>query len=238
MAYSRCVCVLGLPRSGTSTVAGMLHRLGVNMGEGHFQEADANNPRGYYEDVRWQAIAKSLTGERYGVRKPAVLPEQTQRLYSALIGGCAVNPLWGFKGPRTVFVLRHLLPLFAQHNVDMRFIVIVRDTAAVVASLRKHSERSYRGVYRMNEERARKTVDVWMDALREAVALTDKERTCCVLYEEILKDPRLAARRLAGFVYAGLDSDATEAQIANAAAFVDRGLNHNGDSDCNSNSGT
>lgn len=92
MAYSRCVCVLSLPRSGSSTVAGMLHRLGVDMGTGHFQGHDDNNPRGYYEDLRFQELAKSLSGERYGTRKPAVIPEQTQRKYSALIAERAALP--------------------------------------------------------------------------------------------------------------------------------------------------
>lgn len=229
MAYSRCVCVLSLPRSGSSTVAGMLHRLGIDMGEGHFQEPDKNNPKGYYEDLRFQLLAKSLTGDRYGTRKAAYIPEKTQREYSTLIQERSAQSLWGFKSPRTVFILRHILPLFKQASIDLRFI-IMRDIDAVTRSLIKHSEISYGGRWRMTQERAAEVVQTWTNALREAVTLTDKEKTYCVLYEEILKDPQLAARRLADFAYAGMDTTATPEQIADAAAFVDRGLNHNGNS--------
>jgi hypothetical protein len=230
LAYSRCICVLSLPRSGSSTVAGMLHRLGVDMGEGHFQGHDDNNPRGYYEDLRFQELAKSLSGERYGTRKPAVIPEQTQRKYSALIAERATLPLWGFKSPRTVFVLQHILPLLKQAGIDTRFIIVVRDTAAIAGSLCRHSEVSYNGRFRMDQERAAAVVNVWLDALREAVELTDKDKTICVLYEEVLKNPQLAARRLADFAYSEMDTTATPEQIADAAAFVDGGLNHNGNS--------
>lgn len=208
----------------------MLHRLGIDMGEGHFQEPDKNNPKGYYEDLRFQKLAKSLSGDRYGTRKAAYLPERTQREYSALIHERSEHLLWGFKGPRTVFILRHILPLFKQAGVDLRFVIIMRDIDAVTDSLRKHSEISYGGRWRMTQERAAEVVQTWTNALREAVALTDKEKTCCVLYEEILRDPQLAARQLAEFAYAELDTVSTPEQIAYAALFVDRKLNHNGDS--------
>lgn len=213
----------------------MLHRLGVDMGKDNFQAHDANNPKGYYEDTRFQQLAKSLSGDRYGTRKPSYLPERTQREYSALIRERAKLPLWGFKGPRTVFVLKLLLPLFKQAGVDLRFVIIVRDTEAVINSLRKHSEVSYNGRFRMDQGRASQVVNVWLDALKEAVALTDKQVTQCILYEEILKNPALAAERLAQFAYTDLPLSATPEQVAAAAAFVDQGLNHYGDSACNSN---
>ena len=237
MAYSRCVCVLSLPRSGSSTVAGMLHRLGVDMGAGHFQGHDTSNPRGYYEDLRFQELAKSLSGERYGTRKPAAIPEQTQRKYSALIAERATLPLWGFKGPRTVFVLRHILPLLEQAGVDTRFIIVMRDTAAITGSLCRHSEVSYNGRFRMEPDRAAAVVNVWLGALREAVELTDEDKTLCVLYEEVLKNPQLTAERLAEFACAGLPVGVAPWRIEHAAAFVDRSLNHHADSDSRSYTG-
>jgi hypothetical protein len=68
--------VLGVPRSGTSCVAGVLWMLGVDMGSGHLQTADQHNPLGYFEDVRWQALNKQITGLRYGTNEPAVISER------------------------------------------------------------------------------------------------------------------------------------------------------------------
>lgn len=49
MALSKVILVLGLPRSGSSCIAGMLQCLGVPMGA-KFQPADERNPKGYFED--------------------------------------------------------------------------------------------------------------------------------------------------------------------------------------------
>ncbi|MCA9269019.1 MAG: hypothetical protein KDA41_11140, partial [Planctomycetales bacterium] len=50
------VAVLGLYNSGSTAVAGMLHRLGVNMGAPFWQENADNSPRNFYEpsDLAWQ----------------------------------------------------------------------------------------------------------------------------------------------------------------------------------------
>jgi hypothetical protein len=45
------ILVIGIPRSGTSMAAGILHHLGVRMGR-VYTSPDANNPRGYFE-ARW-----------------------------------------------------------------------------------------------------------------------------------------------------------------------------------------
>jgi hypothetical protein len=45
---STVLVVLGMHRSGTSALTGMLHHLGVALGE-HLMPASADNPRGYWE---------------------------------------------------------------------------------------------------------------------------------------------------------------------------------------------
>ena len=46
-----CYLVLGTPRSGTSCVAGILHKLGVRMSLGDFVPASPANPTGFWEDA-------------------------------------------------------------------------------------------------------------------------------------------------------------------------------------------
>lgn len=63
------VIVLGCPRSGTSTVARILHtKLGVCMGH-IFRAPDDRNPEGYYED---KVMAKALDGLRRGGITPSM----------------------------------------------------------------------------------------------------------------------------------------------------------------------
>lgn len=44
------IIVLGPGRCGSSTVARLLHNLGVSMGQ-YFRAPDNNNPKGYFEDL-------------------------------------------------------------------------------------------------------------------------------------------------------------------------------------------
>ena len=46
-----CYLVLGTPRSGTSCVSGILHKLGVRMSLGDFVPASPANPTGFWEDT-------------------------------------------------------------------------------------------------------------------------------------------------------------------------------------------
>jgi len=50
-----CILVLGTPRSGTSCVAGILHHLGVPMGE-ELMPPDEWNPAGYFQDREFELI--------------------------------------------------------------------------------------------------------------------------------------------------------------------------------------
>ena len=59
MDKSTCILVLGTPRSGTSCVAGILHHLGVVMGE-QFLEADDWNPAGYFQDVEFETFLELI----------------------------------------------------------------------------------------------------------------------------------------------------------------------------------
>jgi hypothetical protein len=45
-----CVLVLGLPRSGTSCIAGILHNLGVHMGDDLFESDPEWNAKGFFVD--------------------------------------------------------------------------------------------------------------------------------------------------------------------------------------------
>src|SRR5580658_3168224 len=56
---STALVVLGMHRSGTSALAGMLHHLGVALGE-RLMPASPDNPRGYWEHSEIVAINHRL----------------------------------------------------------------------------------------------------------------------------------------------------------------------------------
>lgn len=53
------VVVLGCYRTGSSAVAGVLHKLGVFMGE-RFDRPDIHNPQGYWEDLEFKSLHRRI----------------------------------------------------------------------------------------------------------------------------------------------------------------------------------
>ncbi len=88
---SRSVLVIGVPRSGTSCVAGVLHHLGVPMGE-RVIPANRWNPRGFFHDIDFEvAFAAGADAVRELIRRRKELP------------------LWGLNTRRTADWI-HLFP--------------------------------------------------------------------------------------------------------------------------------
>jgi len=208
-------------------IAGCLHRLGVDMGAGHLQRADHNNPRGYYEDRRWQHINKMLAGNKYSAQRVWSLPERWAREYDDLARQCSQKALWGIKGPRMAFTFQHLWPIVARY-AEVRVVRVRRDREAVIQSLMQHSRKAYRGQNAMSHPQAKRLAEAWAEALDAALETFDGA-VLDVRYEDVIGDPEQALLHLCEFGWAGIQrrpdpSDGFE----NALKFVDPSLRHHG----------
>ena len=56
MATERLIVVLGMHRSGTSTIARALQTMGVSLGDKLMPAADGDNPKGFFEDTDIYAL--------------------------------------------------------------------------------------------------------------------------------------------------------------------------------------
>ena len=154
--------VAGMHRSGTSLVASVLSALGVDMG-GRLLPADANNPRGYFEDEAFLALnrrmldAATLPGDGghrdWGWTESESLDrgaferfvEAARELVAERAGAVG---RWGWKDPRTMLLLdfwHGLLP-------DPFYVLVYRFPWEVADSLQRlgadvflrHPEYAYR----------------------------------------------------------------------------------------------
>jgi len=222
---SRAIFVLSTPRSGSTATAGALHRLGVDMGEGHLQRPDASNERGYYEDLRWQRINKQLAGYRYETRKVWTLPARQAEQYRLLAAECAQAPLWGVKGPRLAFTFHLVHPLVA-HFAKVRVVVVQRARAEVIASLIRHSQVAYGGALRMAEHEAVRLLERWETALAHSLG-SFHGPVHVVEYGELMGANQVAElHALEAFCTEGLDVQ--RRGIEEALRWLDPGLRHHG----------
>ena len=101
----RCFIVLGVPRSGTSAVSGVLHHLGVMMGE-RFLPPSPMNPRGFFEDEEVVELHNPFL-DLGKFPESVILDDDQSRLqgYERFIRKReSLGRPWGFKSSLTPFV--------------------------------------------------------------------------------------------------------------------------------------
>src|ERR1700741_4442969 len=136
---SKVLIVTGMHRSGTSLITNWLFHCGLQVGERLVGGAEGNK-EGHYEDVEFlQLHEEILAANGYpqtGLihHKPIHISEyQLEKLKAILKVKEHHFDQWGWKEPRTCLFLevyRKLIP-------GAKYLVIVRDYAAVVSSLLK-----------------------------------------------------------------------------------------------------
>jgi hypothetical protein len=118
------IIVVGTGRSGTSTVAGMLVDLGVDMGT-RFR-ADLSNPDGFFED--WEI--KAINQGRLDGHSSAAWEEQ---LATACATRAKPGKPWGWKDPRTAEFMGDVVRLFP----NARYVRCNRDRFETLASFQR-----------------------------------------------------------------------------------------------------
>lgn len=133
--------VLGMHRSGTSAVAGMLDRLGVRMGPKQARPdwigRHWSNPTGHFENPDLVRLNGQILGyDGTGVHESSRWDEIPQRARALAWEidrtlRAAEGDLWGWKDPWSVLTIEEFLP----HIREPRFIFVIRDPLQVARSL-------------------------------------------------------------------------------------------------------
>tara|TARA_B100000029_G_scaffold179367_1_gene176910 strand:+ start:194 stop:928 length:735 start_codon:yes stop_codon:yes gene_type:complete len=144
--------VLGMHRSGTSTVAGILHLNNISMGtyQSFWPRPLPQNPKGFYENFDFRKINdKMLKKAGYTVKSyETEIPEPivSDRLKKSMIK--MVNKYesdfddWGWKDPRTCVTMPQWLDVFLENGIKdkIKIIFVTRKAIAVARSLKKRNE--------------------------------------------------------------------------------------------------
>ncbi|WP_123106262.1 sulfotransferase family protein [Acidithiobacillus sulfuriphilus] len=131
---STVLLILGMHRSGTSAVAGVLARLGVRFGN-DLMPAAPSNPKGFYEHNRIVLINHHLLttlGRAWNDPRLAAYREMLQEL---ILAEFAQIPLWGIKDPRICRLLPLWIPLLQDMGIAIRIVHVTRHPDEVALSL-------------------------------------------------------------------------------------------------------
>jgi len=117
--------VVGTGRSGTSTVAGILHnKMDIFMGH-EFTPANVTNPEGFWEDVEFN---KTNVGFVEGLIN---YPTWRKSIGKIITDRVALDKPWGFKDPRMATLLGFYLGFLRSPKI----IRCIRDKELVISSL-------------------------------------------------------------------------------------------------------
>lgn len=198
----KLVIVTGSGRSGTSSVAGTLRRLGLHIPQPEV-EADESNPRGYYEPLWVTEFHKELlnpipvrtidsrpTAPRLAAE--AVTPQVEERLHEWLSGQLD-HPQIVVKDPREFWVHDLWLRVAGDLGVEVATLTMLRHPTEVVRS----RDTAYLTEQTPAFRRQRETTNVaaWVNAAFETERATRGHRRAFVPYADLIADWRQAMAR-------------------------------------------
>ena len=223
------VLVVGVGRSGTSLLAGMLGQIGFQIPQPEVQ-ADDTNPRGFGEP-RWVVDFHSRLMRRRRVtvndsrpaawestgaaaQDPEVLAELRAWLATELGGPAAVV----VKDPRTVWFLPLWMRCAADLGTPTSFVTMLRHPAEILTSARK----SY-GTWQADASRAA----AWLNVTLETEHATREARRAFVRYEDLLADWDRELRRAGELLGSPELAAVDRARLPEVDRFVDPTLHRN-----------
>ena len=204
------VAVLGPFRGGTSCVAGLLHRLGVHMGN-RFSPPRPSNPKGFYEASHLKRLCIRSYKEPW-LREQNSYQERVTALRvwgNARRDECQPDQIAGGKHP----TLCMMVPELVESWGDVRFVVVERPVEESIASLLKRG-------WGWPAAAVRKVLPMMIAARERGLAAVDDDRIFRLRYHELLTDPVSVVDQLTAW----LEIEPTPEQLTEAIDFIDPAL--------------
>jgi len=214
-----CAVILGMHRSGTSALAGVLQQLGVDFGDDLIGATPAN-PKGHFELTAAVQMNDHLLRRVFGARwkTPFRLPDNWGDLVDVDVLAfehrlrLPTGHPCGLKDPRMCRLVPVWRRLLNRRALKPRFVLALRRPEEVAASLHARDG--------LSREAGRA---LWLEHICAAERDTRGAERVFVTYESLLSDTSSVAHRLAEFL--ALPSPDDE-QLRNLSQFLDRDLRH------------
>ncbi len=228
---SRAICVLGMMRTGTSAVAGVLDLLGVHFGPtNHLLDPNVANPTGFREHKGIIALNDELLARLGGTwdAPPALtegwadepaLADLYERAAVLVESDLATHDVWAWKDPRTCLTL----PFWRGLAPDLLSVVCLREPSETARSFAGLGEMGWSAIRRLPQP-FETGLDLWLRYTTDVLDHTNPHARLLLLYDDLLADPARESERLASF--AGLSDRLTSSRRAAIEEFLSPALRH------------
>ena len=223
----RAICILGMHRTGTSSVARAMNLLGVYMGASDrmMPPANGNNPKGFWEHMGiveiHENILTNLSRTWHEVKpmdrnwwKSSYMLEQKKTLVQLILEEFKNKQLWGWKDPRTCLMLPLWLEMLSELNIEPSFLITLRNPIDTAKSLLKRDNIPLRKSYFM-----------WQLHITSALMYTRNYKRTIIHYDHFLDNWEMNLRRCAKHLNIRWP-ETNSALKEDMESFLDTGLRH------------
>jgi len=216
MARKNAIVVLGMHRSGTSMLAGILAKMGVDFGGDLLPPMEGVNEKGFWEHRRLIELNESLLsnlnsswchpgGFDDGWQESEAARRYINEATDFVEEVFDSEPVFGMKDPRLCLILPLWKEIFNRLGVDAHYLAMSRNPIDVAMSL-----------YR--RDKIPPILGLWLnDKYQDAVEQAGVKLTMRLDYNEMLQDIGLAVQSLSEQLYLPLD-EAIKTRIADFAS--------------------
>ena len=226
------VLVTGAGRSGTSTMSGTLHHLGLFVPGPHLGANDTN-PKGFFESrwsVRFHRRLAEAAGindvdsrpEAFGLVQAALTDDHRERLRDFLARKTEGRDQVVVKDPRTVWTQELWRTTAAELGLRTAFVTMLRHPAEVVGSRTTWYAETDDEAERRSYETF--TVARWLNASLVNERETRGQPRAFVSYVDLLEDWRPVMAALADDLGLRYDADPRSGDPSPVDAFIEPGL--------------
>lgn len=206
---TKTIIILGMHRSGTSMVAGVLNILGVNMGK-NLIGPDWSNPLGHFENIEFVRLNDEILKEAGGSwdnppKREEILTQKGK--FSLQIKNLIEkekSEIWGWKDPRTSLTIELYLPYLE----NPYFIVCYRDSEKIAHSLEKRNK--------MKIEKGMKLSEVYNSRIKNFFQSNLNFKKLELSYEKVIEYPERHLKRIISF----LEISPSKEQYQKALGFI------------------
>ena len=206
----KLIVVLGMHRSGTSVITRALQVLGVDLGDKLLPPLEGVNVKGFWEDVELNSLNIEMLNAVHSdwhfltpIQETDVTELHRQGYLSRAVEMLKVKTdnisAFGFKDPRTAKLLLFWKDVFAQSQMDVSYVISMRNPLSVCKSLAKRDGFDFEKSYLL-----------WLDHVINSLIETDGKSRVLVDYDRLIQSPNKELERIAGKLQLEIDLDELE----------------------------
>ena len=220
------ICVLGMHRSGTSTITRAISLLGAYIGEEKdLMESKPDNPEGFWERLDIYHLQERLLSTiKSDWASSAPLPEKwhntkeirpfKEELVNLVKTNFSDHPLWVWKDPRTCLLLPLWKDVLSDLDMALKVVFVVRNPLDIAKSLKKR-----------NGFTLDKGLGIWFNYTLAALKSLDGVEATFLSYDRFLSDWEPELKKCASALEMDWPADETILR-ARIDSFVRHDLRH------------